>query len=103
MKHSILLLVISSFILAGCDRVAGPDFVPPVPPAGLYTETGDNFIELFWRANPEKDVAGYNVFVSPAYDGRFELIGSTHTLHFNDTGARNGSTYYYAVTAYDFD
>ncbi|MEK9138886.1 MAG: hypothetical protein AAB393_17330 [Bacteroidota bacterium] len=97
-------LVVSSLVLAGCDRIAGPDLSPPVPPTGLYTETGDNFIELFWRANPEKDVAGYNVFVSSTYDGRYELIGSTHSPYFDDTGARNGSTYYYyAVAAYDFD
>jgi hypothetical protein len=83
--------------------VAGPDFVPPGSPSGLYTETGDNLIELFWRPNPEADVAGYNVFASPTYDGRYELIGSTRSPYFNDNGARNGSTYYYAVTAYDYD
>lgn len=103
MKSGILLLTASALLLMGCDRVAGPDFAPPSGPTGLYTETGDNFIELFWKANPEKDVAGYNIFTSPTYDGQYQLIGSTHSPYFNDTGARNGSTYYYAVTAYDYD
>lgn len=99
----ILLIAISALVLSGCERLTGPDYAPPSPPTGLYTSTGDNFIELFWQANPEKDVAGYNVFASPTYEGPYDLIGSTHNPYFNDTGARNGSTYYYAVTAYDFD
>jgi hypothetical protein len=103
MKTTVLLLTLGFLSLTGCDKIAGPDFVPPVAPAGLYTATGDNFIELFWRANPENDVAGYNVFASATYDGRYELIGSAHSPYFQDTGARNGSTYYYAVTAYDRD
>jgi hypothetical protein len=103
MKRTIFLLILSSTLLAGCDKIAGPDFIPPAAPNGLYTETGDNFIELFWRSNPENDVAGYNVFASSTYNGRYELIGSTHSPYFNDTGARNGGTYYYAVTAFDFD
>jgi hypothetical protein len=43
------------------------------------------------------------VFVSSSYDGRYELIGSVRDAYFNDTEARNGATYYYAVTAYDYD
>ena len=103
MNRTILFLAISFLGLVGCEKPFGPDFIPPSPPTGLYTSTGDNFIELFWNASPEHDVAGYNVFVSPTYNGRYELIGSTHSTYFNDVGAQNGSTYYYAVTAYDFD
>ena len=103
MKVMILLLTLSSLAITGCEKIAGPDFVPPSAPSGLYTSTGDNFIELFWIGNPENDVAGYNVFASATYDGQYELIGSTRSPYFNDTGARNGSTYYYAVTAYDYD
>ncbi|HCV43643.1 MAG TPA: hypothetical protein DGH68_09180 [Bacteroidetes bacterium] len=102
-KATILLFVLSPLLFVGCENVAAPDFVPPAPPSGLYTETGDNFIELLWNVNFEADVAGYNVFASATYNGRYELIGSTHSPHFNDTGARNGSTYYYAVTAYDYN
>jgi hypothetical protein len=48
-------------------------------------------------------VAGYNIFVSSAYDGWYELIGSTRGTYFLDDGARNGNTYYYAITAFDYD
>jgi hypothetical protein len=110
MKRLLLLVTIGSILFSGCDRILDPvsqsrvyDNVPPGAPTGVYTSTGDNFIELFWRQNPENDVAGYNVFVSSSYNGRYELIGSTKTTYFLDNGARNGNIYYYAVTAYDFD
>ena len=103
MKTQALALALSSILLAGCVHMIEPDTIPPSPPTGLTTSTGDNFVELFWDSNPERDVAGYNVFVSDKYDGRYELIGSSREPYFNDVEARNGLTYYYAVTAYDYD
>ena len=98
------LLVVTSLLVMGCaDSINRSDATPPNTPSGLRTETGDNFIELFWNANRESDIAGYNVFVSSSYDGRYELIGSTRSPYFLDNGARNGNVYYYAVTAFDFD
>jgi hypothetical protein len=85
-----LWIMILVLFASGCKNIVN-DFVdttPPAPPSGLWTETGDNFIELFWDRGREGDVAGYNVFV-----------GS----YFKDIEAVNGATYYYAVTAYDYD
>ena len=104
MKVAAAIVLLVSLVATGCQEgVNRVDVNPPNPPNGLWTETGDNFIELFWNANRESDVAGYNVFVSDEYDGRYELIGSTRSPYYLDNGARNGNTYYYAVTAYDFD
>jgi hypothetical protein len=104
MKALVFLTVIATFALSGCvNGINHPDMSPPGPPSGLSTATGDNFIELFWKKNPERDVAGYNVFVSSSYDGRYELIGSSETPYFLDKDAVNGNVYYYAVTAYDYD
>ncbi len=100
-----LFVAILILFVGGCKNIVN-DFVdttPPARPTGLWTETGDNFIELFWNANRDGDVAGYNVFVSGSYDGRYELIGSVREPYFKDRDAVNGSTYYYAVTAYDYD
>ncbi len=96
-------LAFTSLLIIGCESAIPPDTRPPAPPTGLSTATGDNFIELFWNKNPEHDVAGYNVFVSSSYDGRYDLIGSTRVPHFVDRGAVNGNVYYYAVTAFDED
>lgn len=100
--HYLIALVV--VMVGGCDRgVYRTDLTPPSAPRGLYTMTGDNLIELFWLANPERDVAGYNVYVSSSYRGRYDRIGSTVRPYFVDYGARNGNTYYYGVTAYDYD
>ena len=104
MKPLAFLIIIGSVVLGGCvEGINHPDSTPPASPTGLSTATGDNFIELFWRQNVERDVAGYNVFVSSSYDGRYELIGSSETPYFLDRDAINGNIYYYAVTAYDYD
>src|SRR5512138_225734 len=102
MKPLALLIIAASIGLSGCFvDINHPDKTPPSPPSGLSTATGDNFIELFWKKSPERDVAGYNVFASSSYDGRYELIGSSETPYFLDKDAVNGRVYYYAVTAYD--
>lgn len=96
-------IAFTSLLVIGCESSLPPENNPPAPPTGLSTSTGDNFIELFWIKSPEHDVAGYNVFVSSSYDGRYDLIGSTRVPHFVDRGAVNGNVYYYAVTAFDED
>lgn len=108
MKHVLpLLSLLATLLLASCDE-HGPyspvyDDVAPLPPVGIVTVTGDNTVYISWIANQESDVAGYHVYVSNAYDGRYDRIGGTRGTSFADGGARNGSTYYYAVAAYDFD
>jgi hypothetical protein len=88
---------------SGClEGFIEPDLTPPAPPRGISTATGDGRIEIFWPANEESDLAGYHVLVSNAYDGEYALIGTTRQNYFIDAGARNGTTYYYAVTAFDY-
>ncbi len=104
MKTLLIFASIVTLAFAGCHRgLLEPDFVPPSAPTGLRTATGDNFIELFWNSNPERDLEGYNIYVGSSYNGRYELVGSSTRPYFNDNGAVNGNTYYYAVTAFDFD
>jgi len=97
-----LPLAAFALLASGCQHSITPS-APPSAPTGLYTSTGDNFIELFWNANPESNIAGYNVFSSSTYDGRYVRIGSSRNPYYLDSDAMNGSLYYYAVTAYDFD
>lgn len=96
---------ISSLILfAGCDRVNSYyDRTPPSPPKNVWTVTGDNRVDIFWDRNFERDLAGYNVYYAYSYDGKYTLIGSTENDYYVDNGAKNGTTYYYAVAAYDFN
>ncbi len=99
-----IVALAAGLALTGCHQHGiEPDYQPPLPPTGLWTSTGDNFIELFWKDNYESDLAGYNVFVSSTAAGPYTLIGSTRDPYFLDNGARNGISYYYAVSAYDFE
>ena len=103
-SHHLLSLILIGSYLAGCNQSSvHPDLTPPSAPTGLRTSTGDNFIDLSWNRNAESDVAGYNVWVGESYNGRYELIGSPHDPYFRDDGAANGNTYYYAVSAVDFE
>ncbi|MBI5472912.1 MAG: hypothetical protein HY961_11255 [Ignavibacteriae bacterium] len=100
----IFIAIVMTLGLVGCKEfMNNVDTIPPSRPTGLWTETGDNMIELFWDENREDDVAGYNVFVSSSYDGRYELVASVRDGFYQDLDVVNGSTYYYAVTAYDYD
>ncbi len=93
--------IVFIFLFQGCDPVASVDLTPPSSPTGLSTQTGDNFIELFWNTNPEPDVVGYHMYVSPTFEGPYGMIGSAVSSYFVDSGAGNGSIYYYAVSAFD--
>ncbi len=98
------LFALIFFLFTGCsEELTEYDLTPPSAPRDIETITGDNRVDIFWRASPEPDVAGYNVYVASSYDGKYELIGSTSDTYFVDYDARNGETYYYAVTAYDFN
>jgi hypothetical protein len=95
--------VLTIMLFAGCREHFLLDTTPPVPPEGIQALALDNAVELSWLPNPEPDVAGYKVWVSDTYDGRYHVIGSTDGRKFVDYGASNGIRTYYGVTAYDYD
>lgn len=107
MKKLILvtIAVTSIFILASCNRTnpVMVDNQPPSAPTGVQVINGDNTVEISWNKNPESDVAGYNVYYALSYNGKYTLIGTTTNNYYDDNGATNGITDYYAVTAYDYN
>jgi hypothetical protein len=100
------IILIAALFATACDdhndRVIYDDVVAPLPPVGIVSISLDNAVELLWIENQERDLDGYNIFVSDRYDGRYTHIGSSRTARFVDYGAVNGRTYYYAVSAFDF-
>ena len=78
------------------------DLEPPDAPTGLVvTNEASQQLSLAWDAVP--GAAGYNLYRSPVSGGGWvklnqSLLADT-TL--TDTGLRNGSAYYYVVTALD--
>ncbi len=103
-KYLAMFLTAGLFLFAGCSsEVMEFDNIPPSPPRNIVSVTGDNCVDLYWDASPERDVAGYNIYVSDSYNGKYTLIGNTEYNYYTDYDAVNGETYYYAVTAYDFN
>lgn len=96
-------LVLLSIMAIGCHHPLYFDTTPPSPPQGIVATAMDNAVQLEWLENPERDVDGYKVWVSDRYDGRYMMVGSTHSRKFVDNGANNGVRSFYAVTAFDFE
>jgi hypothetical protein len=104
MKKLLSIFSLFTLIFTGCDVNINDfesDKIAPNPPNNVYSVTGDNKIYLYWDDNRESDLAGYNVYFSYTYDGTYYYIGNTTRNSFIDYDAKNGSTYYYAITAYD--
>ncbi|HED06658.1 MAG TPA: hypothetical protein ENI57_00915 [Ignavibacteria bacterium] len=103
---NILSVIFMTLFLAACnvnDPFVFFDTQPPAPPTGIVVMNGDNRVDLSWLKNREGDVAGYNIYSSNSYDGKYTLIGSSENNYFVDLDVSNGNTYYYAVTAYDLN
>jgi hypothetical protein len=93
-----------ALLVGACDvRLNDYDYTPPAAPRGIISVAKDNKVELSWLPNNENDLSGYNIYVSDSYNGQYDLIGFAKVPHFTDHDARNGSTFYYAITAYDYD
>jgi hypothetical protein len=100
------LILLMSLILYSCgvnDSFVVIDTTPPAIPTGITVLNGDSRVDLAWNNNYDNDLAGYNVYYSDSYDGKYTIIGSTTDNYFIDYGASNGVTTYYAVTAYDYN
>ena len=79
---------------------------PPATPTGLYTNSGDGYIEVRWLPNlVDDDFAGYRVYRSTDGDyfsqSPISGIGLVRYNYFLDEGLENGKTYYYQVSAVD--
>ena len=105
MKKLVLsIIILLDIILLQSCNVNDPnhnDNITPAAPIGIQVLNGDNRVDLSWINNHENDLAGYNIYYSTTYDGKYYLLGSTTFNSYVDNGAVNGILNYYAVTAYD--
>ncbi|HTY39406.1 MAG TPA: hypothetical protein VMH23_19975 [Bacteroidota bacterium] len=97
------LTVVFALMVIGCHHSLYEDRTPPAPPQGIRALALDNSVQLTWLASPEPDVAGYRVWYSDRYDGRYRILGSVGRTSFTDYDAKNGTKTYYGVSAYDYD
>ena len=99
--------LVATLGFVGCEQntLVVSDDVPPAVPTGVYTVTGDTEVEVRWNPVRMEDVAGYGIYRSPTLDGAYTRIAEVSGIEsdaFVDVGLENGTTYYYAVDAYDY-
>ncbi|HEX6731305.1 MAG TPA: fibronectin type III domain-containing protein [Pyrinomonadaceae bacterium] len=86
--------------------VAPRDTFKPSPPSGISLAAAPGRISIFFRANPESDIAGYNVYRTtdpnlpkPDWTKLNQALLSRTT--FLDERVEAGQKYYYYLTAVD--
>jgi hypothetical protein len=102
----LLAVLIAGFTFVACginDTNYEYDYTAPNIPNGVQVLNGDGRVDISWNHNRESDLAGYNVYYSYTYEGRYTLIGTTQNNYFVDYEVTNGTRYYYAVTAFDYN
>ena len=79
--------------------------VLPSAPTGLIATAGDRTVTLSWNANPEEDIAGYNVYRLTTPESGYVLQNDFLLIspEYADDTASNFILYYYVVTAVDLD
>ena len=87
-------------------ELAPVDIYPPSAPASITVAAAPGKLSIFFPANPEADVAGYNIYRSTDPALAKELwIKLTRTLltrtTFQDENVESGKKYYYYLTAVD--
>ncbi len=119
---TIATLALSALFLFGCEGetkyITTPDI--PAAPVGVYSVTGDGFVDIYWPFNNDGGVSeSYAVYkydhtegdrdvyvviaegneitaIEPDYVNTDEWYG-----YFRDEDAQNGTKYWYAVSAYN--
>ncbi|MCP4710979.1 MAG: hypothetical protein GY869_20335, partial [Planctomycetes bacterium] len=104
----LIALGIAVILLAGCtveETVVRPaeDYQAPATPRGVTSITGDEYVEILWYESDEPDLAGYRVYRSLTLSGTYQLRAAVQTGYFFDNQVNNGTTYFYAVSSYDYD
>jgi len=88
---------------SGTAEILTEDIFSPVPPSGLISVAGEDFISLSWDINKEKDLLGYNVWRKE--EGQGEYIPLTpqpiQENVYNDYAVEKNKRYHYAITAQD--
>lgn len=82
------------------------DRTPPQQPGVYSLQSAGNQIQLYWRANAEADLAGYNVYRSTTWNidlsqGPISGPPLLTTTTYTDTVLLDGQHYFYVITAVD--
>ena len=81
------------------------DDMPPAEPRGVYSVSGDDQVLIAWYPNQETDLDGYRIYSSLEESGKYTEIAEVgrKVTSYVDDDVENGVTYFYAVSAFDYD
>lgn len=87
-------------------KTAPRDIFPPSAPEGLTIAAAPGNLSIFFAANPESDVIGYNIFRTTTPDlpgNRWQKLNDAPVSQtsYQDTKVESGRRYYYYVVAVD--
>ncbi len=107
---SITIIFVVTIMFQGCTFQGSNDVIvvddtPPAAPRGVHSISGDGQVKIVWYPNQEKDLKGYIIYRSNKKSGGYKEIGtvSAKVSSFIDNDVKNGITYYYAVSAFDYN
>ncbi len=86
--------------------VVGHTQPPPISPKKITATSGlPRMVTIKWAPSSDKSVVAYNVYRSLSPKGPFKKIGRVNgrlNTFYIDKGLKDGTTYYYSVTAINF-
>jgi hypothetical protein len=84
-------------------KVFAKDIFPPEPVKGIYSLAKLDSITIFWQANKEPDLAGYNIYRKSEPDGVYTKINETPVkkTEYTDAPPLKNTKYIYYVVAVD--
>ncbi len=96
-------MLLGAALLSGCDEeLFRRDCGDPLAPVDVNSITGDGEVYLYWTPVDEDNVDYFVVYRSSAAYGTYFEVGHTSGEDFLDRDARNGRTYFYAVSSVDY-
>ena len=99
--------LVGAMVFGGCFVDINDDEHDRVPaaPRGVTSISGDGEVTVVWIENTEPDLDGYEIWRSRDPDNDYVRIATVgrRATDFLDTDVRNGTTYFYAVRAFDDD
>ena len=87
----------------GASMLIPDSLRPPSIPINFKTTAWNDTVLVEWNGNTDSDLAGYKLYRGTNTENLMVLADVGMVTSYLDTDVTNDSTYYYAVTAYDFD
>jgi hypothetical protein len=95
------------YVAVNVDTTTEISDLPPYPPDGVFSITGDEVVTVCWNQKTEPNIVAYGIYKNTELWGAYTWIANVNAVDacsdglccFDDAGLNNGETWYYAVTS----